>query len=510
MKKYYFLLLLAISYFTTAQTFSLDASFGESGYRKINSTTLSDAIMLPDGQFLTAYNSSSHININKINQNGAVDAAFGTKIIDIDSYSSIDESESVKKMVLHNNKIIMIGRANANPTYSLYNLFILRMNLDGTLDTTFGTNGFTKIPWGQYGTADDIVVDDTGNSYVLGYNMGNFILKFNANGIKDNSFGTNGSLALGSFDPRKLYRQNDGKFVLVGSKKNTSTNINESYIERRLADGTYDTAFGNNGSVIVPSNMNTVISNFEYDYANNTILLLHSASDGYDSVFLSKIQISDGAFVTGFSNGGRTPNYSFTNAPRLYMSQIKVLPNSKIVVIGNVSNFWTANINMQLILMRFNGNGTIDYSASSNGYQIFNTTPPSTGVKAEDIQRLFVLDEGSFVLSYSGSSGGVYGYSSYLTKFTGAFLGMNDTAVDRSQSSLILYPNPVGNTFTIQNKNKGNDSFEYRIFDVSGRIVQIGSSKFNAETNIQELQKGNYIIQTEAKGERQSLKFIKN
>lgn len=509
MKKYYFLLLLAVSYFTTAQTFSLDPSFGESGYRKINSTTLSDAIMLPDGQFMTAYNSSSHINIKKINQNGMVDAAFGTKIIDVDSYSSIDESESVKKMVLYNNKIIIIGRANANPTYSLYNMFIVRVNLDGTLDTTFGTNGFTKIPLGQNGTADDIVVDDAGNSYVLGYNMGNFMVKFNANGIKDNSFGTNGSLALGSFDPRKLYRQNDGKFVLVGSKKNTSTNINESYIERRLSDGNYDTAFGNNGSIIVPSNMHTVISNFEYDYSNNTILLLHSASDGYDSVFLSKIQISDGAFVTGFSNGGRTPNYSFTNAPTLYISQIKVLPNSKILVIGNVSNFWTANINTQLFLMRFNGNGTIDYSTSSNGYQIFNTTPPSTSVRADYIQRMFVLDEGSFVLSYSGNSA-THGYSSYLTKFTGAFLGVNDTAVDRSQSSLILYPNPVGNTFTIQNKNKGNDSFEYRIFDVSGRIVQSGSSKFSTETNIQELPKANYIIQTEAKGERQSLKFIKN
>lgn len=509
MKKYYFLLLLAVSYFTTAQTFSLDFSFGESGYKKINSTTLSDAIMLPDGQFITAYSSSSSINIKKINQNGTVDAAFGTKIINVDSYSSIDESESVKKMVLYNGKIIMIGKANANPTYSLYNLFILRMNLDGTLDTSFGTNGFTKISLGQNGTADDIVVDDNGNSYVLGYNMGNFMLKFNANGIIDNSFGNSGSLALGSFNPKKLYRQNDGKFLLVGSKKNTSTNINESYVERRLANGNYDSGFGNNGVIIVPSNMHTSVTNFEYDYSNNTILLLHSASDGYDSVFLSKIQISDGAFVTGFSNGGRTPNYSFTDAPRLFISQIKVLPNSKILVIGNVSNFWTANINTQLFVMRFNANGAIDYSTSNNGYQIFNTTPPSTSVRADYIQRMFVLDEGSFILSYSGGSA-TYGYSSYLTKFTGAFLGVNDTAVDRSQSPLILYPNPVGNTFTIQNKNKGNYSFEYRILDVSGRIVQTGSSKFNTETNIQELQKGNYIILTEAKGEKQSLKFIKN
>ena len=87
---------------------------------------------------------------------------------------------------------------------------------------------------------------------------------------------------------------------------------------------------------------------------------------------------------------------------------------------------------------------------------------------------------------------------------------MNNTAVGRGQSSLTLYPNPAGNTFAIQNKNKGNDSFEYTIFDVSGRMVQSGSSKFNTETNIQELQKGSYIIKIEAKDERQSLKFIKN
>lgn len=287
-----------------------------------------------------------------------------------------------------------------------------------------------------------------------------------------------------------MYRQNDGKFLLVGSKKNASTNINESYVERRLADGTYDTAFGNNGIIIMPSSTHSAVTNFEYDYSNNSILLLHYASGGYASVFLSKIQISDGAFVTGFSNGGRTPNYTFTNAPDLFMTQIKVLPNSKILVMGHASNFWTANINMQLFLMRFNGNGTIDYSTSSNGNQIFNTTPPSTSVRADDIQRMFVLNDGSFVLSYSGGSA-THGYSSYLTKFTGAFLGVNDTAVDKSQSSLALYPNPVGNIFTIQNKNKGNDSFEYRIFDASGKIIQSGSSKFNTETNIQDLKKGN-------------------
>jgi len=53
-------------------------------------------------------------------------------------------------------------------------------------------------------------------------------------------------------------------------------------------------------------------------------------------------------------------------------------------------------------------------------------------------------------------------------------------------------------------------NFQYRLFDVLGRMVQNGSSAFNTERNIQELQKGSYVIQIEANGDRQLLKFIKN
>ncbi|MDQ1160272.1 putative delta-60 repeat protein [Chryseobacterium sp. SORGH_AS 447] len=511
MKKFYFLLLLMTAHCITAQTFNLDASFGNGGYTKVYSTSLSDMVMLPDGQFMTANSSGYNIDIKKVNQNGIIDAVFGTKTISIDNVFGY-QNESVKKMVLYNDKILIIGKVNANANYSLNDMFITRINLDGSLDTSFGTNGFTTVPLGQNGTTQDIVIDANGNNYILGYNMGNFMVKINANGVKDNSFGTNGILALSSFNARKLYLQNDGKFLLTGSKENVSNNMLESYLERRLPNGTYDLGFGNNGIVIMPNTSDTVVNNFEYDYSNNSILILHTAYDGVDGVFLSKIKISDGSLITGFSNGGMTPKYAFTNVNRLNMKQIAVLPNSKILVIGNASNLLVGNINTRLLLMRFNSNGTIDYSTSSNGNQIFNTTPPSTALMAENIQRLFLLNDGSLVLGYSGSSGGAgFGYSAYLTKFNGAYLGINDNTLGADQNSLILYPNPAQDNFIIQNSKSSNDNFTYKIVDVSGKIVQKGYSKFNDSVNIQSLQKGNYIIQIETKkGSRNSVKLIKN
>jgi uncharacterized delta-60 repeat protein len=514
MKKLYFLLFSIVMHFFSAQSIILDTSFGTGGYSNYddyNETT--DAVMLPDGQFITATSTGS-ITIRKVKQNGMLDTAFGTKKHDMGA-NSLAKSEAVKKIALHNDKIIICGRVNATPTHSLYDLFITRINLDGTLDTSFGTNGFTTQSVGQNGVIYDMAVDPDGNSYLYAYNSGYYLTKINSNGTIDTGFGTNGKLSLPSFTSNKFYIQNDGKLVMAGSRLNSLTNLTESYIERRLPDGTYDSTFGNNGMVFIPATQGTVIKGFEYNYSNNSILCMHQSSSSSDTFFLSKIQISDGAVISSFANNGRTSNYFFLGAPRLTLSQITVLPNSKIVVMGGITNFFSggANINEQLFVTRFNSNGSIDYTLSSNGFQVFLATPPppTAGIRADFIKKLFNPNNGSLILSYSGYSV-TTGSKSYLCKFIdSSYLG-TDSATEKDQNNLFtLYPNPAGNGVAIQNKKYGNDIFNFTIFDLSGKTVQTGSSTFNARIDVQRLEKGNYIIQIKTKkGDQHSVKLIKN
>ncbi|BFO64845.1 T9SS type A sorting domain-containing protein [Chryseobacterium sp. S0630] len=510
MKKHYFLFFSIISIFLNAQSFSPDPTFGNGGYCMFdNFDLMSDAVLLPDGQFITATSTGS-ITIRKVNQSGILDATFGEKNYDMGS-NSLDKSESVKRMILSNNKILIYGRVNATPTHSLYDWFLTRINLDGSLDTSFGTNGFTTQSVSQNGTVNDFAVDQNGNSFLLISNMGSYMVKVNQNGVIDNNFGTNGKLSLNTFYPKKFYIQNDGKLVMAGTKTNTLTNTEDSYIERRLPDGTYDTTFGNNGSVFIPNTAGSVATNFEYNYTDNSILLLHSKNATYrDTFFLSKIQISDGASVSGFSNNGRTPDYHFTTAQQLSLGQITVLPNSKIVVTGGITNMYngTPNLIAQLFVTRLNANGTVDYTTSSAGFQYFMAAPPTTSLRADYIHKLFNLNDGSLVLCYSGGSV-THGDKSFLTKFNSGFLGIDNVSL-KDYNTFTLYPNPAGDHITIQNKKQSNESFEYSIFDMSGKKIQSGFSIFNEQMNIQKLEKGNYMIWFETKkGDKQSLKLIK-
>ena len=240
--------------------------------------------------------------------------------------------------------------------------------------------------------------------------------------------------------------------------------------------------------------------------------MLHTKNTTYGGTFyLSKIQISDGASVSGFSNNGRTPDYSFNTAQQLTLGQITVLPNSKIVVMGALMNMYngTPNLIQQLFVTRLNANGSVDYTTSSTGFQYFMAAPPTASIRADYVKKLFNLNDGSLVLAYSGGSV-TYGSKSFLAKFNSGFLGMENVSTKDQNNNFTLYPNPANDNVTIQNKKYSNESFDYNIFDLSGKTIQSGSSKFNEQMNIQRLEKGNYIIQVETKkGDRQSLKLVK-
>jgi len=88
-------------------------------------------------------------------------------------------------------------------------------------------------------------------------------------------------------------------------------------------------------------------------------------------------------------------------------------------------------------------------------------------------------------------------------------LGVNEN--ETKKKNLIIIPNPTKNFIQIQNKLNSIESFEYKIFDLLGRIIKSGKSKYNEQINIESLTNGNYIIQIEMEnGEKSAYKIIKN
>ncbi len=176
---------------------SPDISFGTGGYSEPLTTGaismgFTDNIILADGYITIRYRNYS-VGINKTKLDGFIDSTYGTHSLEIGT----GNSTYAKSAKLSGNKILVIGRINANPTYSAYNIFIMRINLDGTYDTSFGTNGYQIIDIGTNDDVRDFVVDNAGNSYIYAINNSNkYLLKINNSGVLDTSFGTFGKILL--------------------------------------------------------------------------------------------------------------------------------------------------------------------------------------------------------------------------------------------------------------------------------------------------------------------------
>ena len=83
--------------------------------------------------------------------------------------------------------------------------------------------------------------------------------------------------------------------------------------------------------------------------------------------------------------------------------------------------------------------------------------------------------------------------------------------VNEKREVISLFPNPSGNSITIQSKEYSTENFNYIILDLTGRIVKNGNLKFNNKISIETLTSGNYIIQIETQnGKKHIEKLIKN
>ncbi|MFN9971942.1 MAG: hypothetical protein ACK58T_18835, partial [Phycisphaerae bacterium] len=136
-------------------------------------------------------------------------------------------------------------------------IVVLRHNVDGSLDSSFGSGGIVTT---SIGSANDggysLAIQSDGKLVVGGtynsINSGDFaIVRYNLNGSLDTSFGTNGTaitpIGSGNDQGRSVRIQADGKIVLGGW---TNTGFYDHYaLVRYNTDGTLDTLFGTSGKV---------------------------------------------------------------------------------------------------------------------------------------------------------------------------------------------------------------------------------------------------------------------
>ena len=219
----------------------IDNSFGTGGKSVVVNTGVDDKAfdiaVQPDGKLLVA--GGPGLSVARYNTDGSVDTSFGTN-----GRATASGAGTAFGMVLQADGKILIGGGT--------NFGMARFTADGQLDTTFGTNGVASSGFGTTYAGYDLAIVDGGKIVEVGTNGGtNFIVaRFNANGSVDTSFGTAGKTAtdfFGSLDKAfALAVQSDGKLLLAGQARDGATNYKWA-MARYNANGSLDTTFGTGG-----------------------------------------------------------------------------------------------------------------------------------------------------------------------------------------------------------------------------------------------------------------------
>lgn len=231
--------------------------------------TITDLRMMPDGNIIASLSSfadttQTDVGLVRLWSDGSLDTSFGTQGYVVHSRKST--FESVDGIVVQSNgSIVLAGR-----TYTKYDQsysYMLRLNPNGTADSSFGNKGWVIIrsPKDEgYCALQDIVLSNEGKFVLTGYvysaidaiNYTNsfLIVRYNANGTPDSSFAGTGmvipDIYRGEEHAVAAALQPDGKIV-VGGNVGAPFPIFQSYIGllRLHPDGTRDSTFGVDGVI---------------------------------------------------------------------------------------------------------------------------------------------------------------------------------------------------------------------------------------------------------------------
>jgi uncharacterized delta-60 repeat protein len=296
-------------------------------------------------------------------------------------------------------KIVLAG----NSFNSGYDMGLVRLNPDGTLDTSFNGSGELTVPIGassDYGQS--VALQSNGKIVVAGYTWNGSdddfaVSRVNADGTLDTSFNGTGKLALpiggGNDEGYGVAVQADGKIVVAGYSAN---GVNDDFALSRLnADGTLDTSFNGTGKLTLPIGGGNDEGYSVAIQADGKIVVAGETFNGSSFDFALCRVNADGTPDTGF-NGTGTLSLSIGGANDGAWS-VMVQADGKIVVAGETYN----GSNWDFALARVNADGTPDTGFNGTGQLIV-----PVGGSNDEGYSVTAQPDGKIILagkSYNGS-----------------------------------------------------------------------------------------------------------
>ena len=339
----------------------------------INQPTFSRFASCSDNKIILAGTNQPSFALARYNIDGTLDLNFGNTGLVTTKFSSgslhtYADGHSVT--IQKDGKIIVVGNISYFDSQG-FDLGLARYNVDGSLDTNFGSNGKVVTNLGGSGQGDEahfVTTQSDGKILVAGGRGYDFaLLRYNTDGSLDSSFDNDGivttHISNSAWSPGNgMALQADGKIVLAGI---TLNNDNWDFVLLRYdSNGSIDSSFGSNGKVISDFRNNNDSFSSESGYSvkiqsDGKILI---AGDVYSSEFrhdfiLARYNI-DGSLDTDFGFGGKITTDFDSKVD--YARSMIIQPDGKIVLAGYSYN--KDGTGAVFSLARYTINGDLDLS----------------------------------------------------------------------------------------------------------------------------------------------------
>ncbi len=376
---------------------TLDKSFGEGGRVitsfKDGSFQCYNAAKAPDGKIVTSgtfYADRKNFGFLAVRYlpNGMPDYSFGDsgKVVTNLGY---DNQQPIGLAVQKDGKVIVAGYVVSSNFGDYTDIAIVRYNADGSPDQSFGKKGIVISDFGKNDYAYAAAVQEDGKIVIAGNNQRQYFLaaRYLPNGTLDTSFGTNGAVITDMGGLAYAYAvqiQPDGRIILAGNQNTIFALV------RYLPDGALDKSFGSGGKVKTDFPSGTEGIEDIALQKNGSIVAAGKEENRFTNNMNLVQYTPNGRLDSSFGTAGKTTLYF--DDPYSLTAGVDIDNDGKIVLFGTISS--DASIYRNIVVARFGADGTPDSSFADNGRQLTSFGIPSATAVAG-----FIDDNGKIVMA---------------------------------------------------------------------------------------------------------------
>jgi uncharacterized delta-60 repeat protein len=372
---------------------SIDTGFGNNGKIVSNlfpySINGSKMAVQPDGKLIITsekiYDADPnyYIGVERYTEDGVLDTSFGTNGVAVAGFGN-GRSIASSIVLQPDGKIVVSATYNQS---AIFNMSITRFNGNGTLDTSFDSDGkvTTSFGPGTSGESMQAFLKPDGKIIIAGavYNTNARyfgVVQYNNNGSLDTTFDSDGKAwyaFAGETDYSSISsvtRQADGKFLVICKPTDYGATTSDFVVRRYNANVTIDTDFGVNGRIqtslingyseaqsaaVAPNGEIFVAGKILYGQFNNT------------SEFAIAKYSSNGNLEPALDGDGKLTTTFEKDNDRI--KKILVLPDDKFIAVGTSAYRQANNARItNIALSKYNSDGTPDTAFGNSGKILSN------------------------------------------------------------------------------------------------------------------------------------------